>query len=573
MKKKKYVGKRQKRAKKGNALLTVMVVAASLLVAVFAAGLFLQNSSVIYPNVTVCGVDVGGMSASKAEKAVEKAIAEQYDGQDMTVTLPDRTITLDASLTEVRLDMDKAMDTAVSYGREGNFISSMVSWFDCRKTSYAVDISDCFLLNEDYVRTTAQVVAEDVATTMQDSRMSYDEESQQLSVTVGIRGVKLDVDGFLQTVKNAYSRGEFQTKFDYNITLYNPVNLTEFYLEHCTPMKNAAYDPETHKLTKEEAGFGFDLEAVQQQVNMAAEGETLIFQLKVLEPTVTLEQLSEELFGNLLAKYNSPHTVNWARTRNLELAAAAIDGTVLNADEVFSFNKIVGERTAEKGYQPATIFAEGGASTAGLGGGVCQVASVLYTVSLLADLEIVQRAPHMYVVDYVPMGMDAAIYWDNNLDYQFRNNTGSPMLIRCDVTDGFVNVYFYGVDNSDTSVKMTYEIVRTYPWKDVYEMDNTKPEGYSEVIVTPYTGYYVVTYKHILDAEGKEISKTKEADSWYTKRDRVTVIGPEVPTEPNMPQDPPANSDPANPDPVEPTPDPVEPTPDPVEPDPIAPQE
>ncbi len=544
-----------------------MIILASVLVLVFGAGLFLQNSAIIYPNVTVCGVDVGGMTAAKAEKIVEKAIAESYDGKDMTVTLPDRTVTLDADLTEVRLDTDKAMEAAVSYGREGNFISSMVSWFDCRKTSYAVDISNCFLLNEDYVRTTAQVVAEDVATTMQDSRMSYDEESQQLSVTVGVRGVKLDVDGFLQNVKNAYSRGEFSTKMDYEITLYNPVNLTEFYLEHCIPMKNAAYDPETHKITKEEQGFGFDLEAVQQQVNMASEGETLIFQLQILEPTVTLDQLSEELFGTLLAKYNSPHTVNWARTRNLELAAAAIDGTVLNPDEVFSFNGIVGERTAEKGYQPATIFAEGGASTPGLGGGVCQVASVLYTVSLLADLEIVERAPHMYVVDYVPMGMDAAIFWDNALDYKFRNNTGAPLLIRCDVTDGFVNVYFYGTDHTDTTVKMTYQIMRTYPWKDVYEMDNTKPEGYSEVIQTPYTGYYVVTYKHQLDADGKEISKTKEADSWYTKRDRITVIGPEVSTDPDEPSTDYEQGVPEYPDPSEPT---TEPT-NPLEPDPVEP--
>ncbi|MBP3313973.1 MAG: VanW family protein [Oscillospiraceae bacterium] len=569
MKKKKYVGKRQNKVKKVNTPLIIMGVLAAAVVAVAGSGLFLQNSSVIYPNVTICGVDVGGMSAKEAQKVVEKTISEGYDGKDMTVTLPDRTLTLDADLTDVRLDMEKAMKSAVSYGREGNFISSLVSWFDCRKTSYAVDISDAFLVNEDYVRTTAQVVAEDVATTMQDSRMVYDETTMQLAVTVGVRGVKLDVEKFLQSVKSAYSRGEFQTKVDYDITLYNPVNLTEFYLEHCIPVKNAAYDPETKEITQEQQGFGFDLEAAQQQVNMAKEGETLIFPLKVIEPTIFAEELTNELFGTLLAKYNSPHTVNWARTRNLELAAAAIDGTVLSPDEVFSFNGIVGERTAEKGYQSATVFV-GGNSEPGLGGGVCQVASVLYTVSLYADLEIVQRAPHTFVVDYVPMGMDAAIYWSTNLDYQFRNNTGAPLLIRCDVTDGFVNVYFYGTDHTDTSVKMTYQVVQTYPFKDVYQMDNTKPEGYSEVIVTPYTGYYVITYKHQMDADGNEVSKKKEADSWYSKRDRVTVVGPGV-----LPEDPPANSVPVNPDPVEPPVDPstdpsTDPT-NPLEPDPVEP--
>jgi vancomycin resistance protein YoaR len=310
------------------------------------------------------------------------------------------------------------------------------------------------------------------------------------------------------------------------------------------------------------------LEAAQQQVNMADEGETLIFQLQILEPTVLKEQLESELFGTLLAKYHSPHTVNWGRTRNLELAAAAVDGTILNPDEVFSFNAVVGERTAEKGYQNATIFV-GGNSESGLGGGVCQVASVLYTVSLYADLEIVQREPHTFAVDYVPMGMDAAIYWSSGLDYKFRNTTGSPLLIRCDVTDGFVNVYFYGVDPDDTTVDMTYKIHATYPWSDIYEVDNTLPVGYSEVTVTPYTGYYVSTYRHILDAEGKELSKTKEADSWYSKRDRVTLVGPDFVSVPDDTFTP----DPVEPtpDPVEPAPDPIVPTPDPVEPDPADP--
>ena len=55
---------------------------------------------------------------------------------------------------------------------------------------------------------------------------------------------------------------------------------------------------------------------------------------------------------------------------NLRLACEAINGTILNPGEVFSFNDVVGERTAEKGYKPATIYADGGASVDDLGGGV-----------------------------------------------------------------------------------------------------------------------------------------------------------------------------------------------------------
>ena len=65
-----------------------------------------------------------------------------------------------------------------------------------------------------------------------------------------------------------------------------------------------------------------------------------------------------------------PHTAQAGRTKNLELACKAIDGTILNPGDEFSFNKIVGERTAEKGYQKAIVYQTGGKSEAEEGGGV-----------------------------------------------------------------------------------------------------------------------------------------------------------------------------------------------------------
>jgi len=381
---------------------------------------------------------------------------------------------------------------------------------------------------------------------------------------------------------DAYSRPDFAgTRFDYDCRLYNPVDLTAFYRENCKPMRNATYVPETHSFLQEETGFGFDLEAAQQQVNMAKEGETLVFQLSSQEPTLTLEQLKKDMFTDILGRYDSPHTDNPPRTTNLVLAAQAIDGTILNPGEVFSFNAIVGERTPAKGYQPATIFGSGGASEAATGGGVCQVASAIYMATLLADLEIVERTEHMYVVDYVPWGMDATIYWDTNLDYKFRNSSSHPILIRTSVSDGFVHVDLYGVDERDYTVKMTYEVLSTYPWTDEYIQDDTKPVGYKYVKTTPYTGYHVVTYKTIVDKEtGKDRTTSREDDSYYTKRNRVTIIGPEpepaVPEDPNAPVTPtePADPTPAGPDAPGGMPTPGEPiVSTPADPDPTAPSD
>ena len=116
---------------------------------------------------------------------------------------------------------------------------------------------------------------------------------------------------------------------------------------------------------------------------------------RYMEPEVTLEELKKEYFVDTLASFDSPHTYNSSRTNNLVLACKAINGTILNPGEEFSFNNVVGERTAAKGYQAAIVYQTGGVSTPELGGGVCQVASTIYYCTLQADLEVTHREPHM----------------------------------------------------------------------------------------------------------------------------------------------------------------------------------
>jgi vancomycin resistance protein YoaR len=289
---------------------------------------------------------------------------------------------------------------------------------------------------------------------------------------------------------------------------------------------DAYYDAATKTVVEEVRGYGFDLAAANQQIALGKPGETITITMAYTEPTVTKAQLEEQLFGNLLHAVSSPYVNNANRTTNLRLACEAINGTILNPGDVFSFNEIVGERTAEKGYKGATVYVSGGASESQLGGGICQVASTIYYGTLHLDLEQVQREPHMYAVTYVPMGMDAAIYWDIGQDYKFRNTNSNPMKVMAWLENGKVNIEFYGIAENSNTIKMTYEVLETYPYEEVEKVDETKPVGYRQETTTPYTGYKVVTYKTIFDAEGNEISHDIEAYSTYKKRDRVFTVGP-----------------------------------------------
>ncbi len=554
--KKKYVGARQAKptqaAKKAagtgkKKLVTVLALtAAAVVLAVLLAGFVLKGSETIYPNVTAGGVAVGGMHRDEAVAALEAYAAETYGSKIMKIGLSEGgTLSLLPAQTKAAIDATAAADLAVAYGRSKGPITALVRWLHCRGNVNDVDISSALSFDEDYLHRVAKDAAAGLQTELKQSEVSYDETAKTLTIKVGTSRRVADADALYAAMVDAYSRGDFEnTVYEYELTPFDKVDLQEYYEKYGSPMTDASYDKATNTMTKEVLGFGFDVEEEQKRLDAADEGSEVVIEFGDMVPEVTVETLKKEIFPDVLASYSSPHTAIPARTNNLILASAAINNTILNPGEVFSFNKIVGERTAAKGYKAATVYLGGGESSPELGGGVCQVASTIYMCTLLADLEIVERTEHMFAVTYVPMGMDATIYW-GSLDFKFRNSLDNPICIEASVSDGKNHITILGTRQTDETIKMTYSVLATIPWEDVEEVDETQPPEYKEVTVTPYTGYKVQTYKQRYDKDGNLISSTKEAFSNYKKRDRVTTVGlkpeevdPNAPTDPDVPVTP-----------------------------------
>jgi len=78
----------------------------------------------------------------------------------------------------------------------------------------------------------------------------------------------------------------------------------------------------------------------------------------------------------------------------------------------FSFNQVVGERTLERGYEPAPEIVKG-EYTEGIGGGICQTSSTLFNAVDAAGLRVIERVSHSHVVTYVPIGRDATVPGEN----------------------------------------------------------------------------------------------------------------------------------------------------------------
>ena len=505
-----------------------MVLALAVCLGLVIWGTGLKSGDTVFPNVCVSGVNIGGMNREEAQEALEDALATTHATRTLTVQLPDRKLVFDPEMANSPMDTEAMVDAAMAYGRDGNALQVLRNYLRCKDSAYILNLEDFLQVDSEYIRELIDKTAADVHRDMVQSTVTMDEEVGVIVIALGRTGRTLNADGLYEKVMAAYGSGDLtDITYGYDMVPYDIVDLQAYYNTYCSAPKSAYYDEKNRVIVEEVVGYGFDLMAANQQLALAKEGTTIEIPLQVLEPEVTLEDLKSFYFSDVLASYDSPYNASvTGRTTNLRLACEAIDGTVLNPGEVFSFNAVVGERTAEKGYQPGIIYADGGASEKELGGGVCQVASTIYYCTLVADLEVVERAPHMYTVSYVPSGMDATIYWGSK-DYKFKNTNSTPVMINATVSNGYVRISLVGTNEHDYTVKMTYEVTATVPYEEIEELDETKPAGYRELKESPYTGYTVWSYKNYYDLNGNLIRTEKCALSEYDKRDATYIVGPE----------------------------------------------
>lgn len=124
------------------------------------------------------------------------------------------------------------------------------------------------------------------------------------------------------------------------------------------------------------------------------------------------------------------------KTQNLRIAAAKVDGLVIAPGQVFSFCRTVGKTTRRAGYLPALELL-GGKLQAEVGGGLCQLANLLFMLAIDINAEIIERHRHSYdlfrdVERAVPFACGATVFY-NYVDFQFRNTLPFPVCIHAAV--------------------------------------------------------------------------------------------------------------------------------------------
>ncbi|MBI2337176.1 MAG: VanW family protein [Deltaproteobacteria bacterium] len=135
-----------------------------------------------------------------------------------------------------------------------------------------------------------------------------------------------------------------------------------------------------------------------------------------------------------------------AQIHNIQLAAQNLHGLVLNSQEQFSLNQLLGNNFDEQGYVAERAYLEGQVVQE-VGGGICQLASTLYNAALISGLKVLERSGHSLPVQSVPSSLDATFKLGAQ-DLRIQNPYPFPIKVEAYVRGHQLTVRWLGSKSS-----------------------------------------------------------------------------------------------------------------------------
>lgn len=292
----------------------------------------------------------------------------------------------------------------------------------------------------------------------------------------------------------------------------------------------AVFDKKTRTFTftEEQNGTYIDAGLIVSQIKNKVDEKDfspLKVTSDVINPRVTQSDLNENM--KLMASYETVAAYNENRNVNIALMCEAVDGLEIKAGEVLSINELVGERTEAKGFKSAPAIVDG-LTKDDIGGGICQLAGTLYNAALLADMEIVERVNHTWPSNYLTVGQDATLNWDDK-DLKIKNTTDCSIFISARFEDQKVRVSLYGKSlDPGVTIKVQNEVVEELkPPKTEYRYTSEMPDGYSKTVRKGKTGYSVKVYR-IYYKNGVETKRVLISWDKYSPLGKIVLVGKNI---------------------------------------------
>ena len=501
------------------------------LIVLFAVLLFMStifailniNNEKIIKGIYIQGIDMSNKTEEEALNLLQNK-SEDILKKDIILKYNEYSTSITPEQIELKIDYPGAVNKAQKIGKTNNIL---VDNFNILKSIIFKTNID---INLEYNKEVLQNMIKNINSELPGSvkEVTYEINDDKLIITNGKSGIfvnseKIEQD-IINHIKNNFTKEEYEILIPVNEKEADPINIEKIHEEIYKEAKDAYIEENPFRLHVDEDGLDFDITLEEAKDIINEEKGTYEIPLKIDKAKVKTEDLGEKLFKETLSKFTTIYDAgNKSRGTNISIAAKTINGTVILPGETFSYNKVLGNTTKEKGYQLGGSYQNGKVVQA-YGGGICQVSTTLYNAVLYANLEIVERYNHSYSVSYVPASRDATVSYGGK-DFKFKNSRTYPIKIEAVAKNGVVSVSIEGIkEEKEYDIEIKSTTLSTTPYKTTYQDNSSMQEGKEKVIQVGHNGMKSQAYI-IKKYNGKIISKELLNADTYQPMNKIIERG------------------------------------------------
>ena len=531
----KYEGKDKKRKKalkemekgekkKKNWIKIIIIIGIIIVILAFISTIFAFvniNNKNIVSGVFIKGIDISGLSKEEAKGKIETIYLEKCE-KEISLKYQDYETSILPNTIETKYEIDEAIDEAYNIGRNDNiFLDNYEILFTLiGKKNIELKLN----INEEVAKQTIEDIGTKLPGVIVES--SYYIEGENLIITKGTKGIKIDTENLLEKVKENLNTANINSDYiEIPVIEKEPeeIDIEKIHEEIYKEAKDAYYTKDPFTIYPEVEGVDFNIEEAKNIIS-SEEKEEYTIKLTITKPNITVNQIGTEAFPDQLSYFTTRYDSSAVdRTTNLRIACEKINGKVVLAGETFSYNKTLGERTIAAGYKNAKVY-ENGQVVDGIGGGICQISSTLYNAVLMANLEIVERRNHQFVTSYLPAGRDATVVYGMT-DFKFKNTRKYPIKISAGIKNGIATISIFGIkEEEEYTFNFETKTIATLPFTTKYIEDSSLDVGTEKVKQKGANGIKTETYMTKM-LKGKVVSRTLLSRDTYDPMQKIVLKG------------------------------------------------
>lgn len=229
--------------------------------------------------------------------------------------------------------------------------------------------------------------------------------------------------------------------------------------------------------------------------------------------------------AKLISQFETDGEAETGKARNLEIACSKLNGYEIKPGAVLSFLEVTGPYTKAEGYVDGPVIVSDTQMGEDIAGGVCQVATALYNAGLQGNMGIVERKRHSFPMDYVAVGLDAAID-SPDTDLKLKNNTRESIFVFASADGGKVTIQLFGQPlEAGKTIRIQSNVIREVPPEgEKVTFTDELQDGEQKEIQQSRVGYETAVYREHYEND-ELINKEFISEDTYPPIQRVVLQG------------------------------------------------